>query len=77
MLKSHPEQIALLKQYNPQLGESLDSNNLEEIAKHSTTIITSLPSPKTVTDVFEGSNGLLNYINHQAFLFDHSILIFQ
>ena len=37
-------------------------DNLEEIAKHSTMIITCLPSPKKITDVFEGSNGLLNYL---------------
>lgn len=39
-------------------------NNLQEIAKHSTIIITCLPSPKKVTEVFEGNHGLLNYINH-------------
>ena len=41
-------------------------SNLEKIAKYSTIIITCLPSPKKVRNVFEGYNGLLNYIkdNH-------------
>ena len=54
---------------NKKRGFKLISNgatwcdNLEDIANHSSVIITCLPSPETVKDVFEGKNGLLQYIN--------------
>jgi 3-hydroxyisobutyrate dehydrogenase len=37
-------------------------SNLEKIANHSSVIITCLPSPNIVKQVFEGKNGLFNYI---------------
>ena len=40
-------------------------NNLKEIVLNSTIIITCLPSPKSVSNVLEGVNGVINYINSE------------
>ena len=40
------------------------SNSLKEMATKTSVIITCLPSPKAVSKVIEGKNGLFNYLNN-------------